>query len=108
MHLIQILLPIYDNEGHEFPHEMSRSIVDELVSRFSGLTAFTRAPAEGFWVPQGDEAKRDDIIVFEVMTDKIDKKWWAQYRGKLETLLPQKSIVIARIRLNCCNCCNSS
>jgi len=94
MHLIQILLPIYDNEGHEFPHEIYQSIGDELVSRFSGLTAFTSAPAQGFWAPQGNEAKRDDIVVFEVMTDKIDKKWWAQYRHKLEKQLRQEAIVI--------------
>jgi len=94
MHLIQILLPIFDNEGHEFPHEMYRSIGNELVSRFSGLTAFTRAPAEGFWVPQDEEAKRDDIMVFEVMADKIDKTWWAQYRGRLEKQLRQRAVVI--------------
>jgi hypothetical protein len=94
MHLIQILLPIYDNEGHEFPHDIYRSIGDELVSRFSGLTAFTSAPAQGFWAPEGEEAKRDDIVVFEVMTGKIDKKWWAQYRDRLETQLRQEAIVI--------------
>jgi hypothetical protein len=94
MHLIQILLPIYDNEGHEFPHDIYRAIGDELVARFSGLTAFTRAPAEGFWVPRGDEAKRDDIVVFEVMTETIDKQWWARYRAGLEKRLRQEAIVI--------------
>jgi len=94
MHLIQILLPIYDNEGHEFPHDIYRAIGDELVARFSGLTAFTRAPAEGFWAPRGDEAKRDDIVVFEVMTETIDKQWWARYRAGLEKRLRQEAIVI--------------
>jgi hypothetical protein len=88
------LLPIYDNEGREFPHDIYRAIGDELVARFNGLTAFTRAPAEGFWAPQGDEAWRDDIFVFEVMTDEIDKKWWAQYRSRLEKQLRQEAIVI--------------
>lgn len=94
MHLIQILLPIYDNEGQEFPHDIYRAIGDELVARFSGLTAFTRAPAEGFWAPRGDEAKRDDIVVFEVMTETIDKQWWARYRAGLEKRLRQEAIVI--------------
>src|SRR5205809_3329748 len=93
MHLIQLLLPLYDNEGHEFAHEMYRAIGDELVARFSGLTAFTRAPAEGFWAREG-EATRDDIVVFEVMTDKIDKQWWADYRSRLEKQLRQEAIVI--------------
>ncbi len=94
MHLIQILLPIYDNEGHEFPHELYRAIGDELVKRFKGLTAFTRAPAEGLWVPPGRQAKRDDIAVFEVMVAEIDEAWWANYRERLEKRLRQQSIVI--------------
>jgi len=39
-----------------------------------------RAPAEGLWVPQGSETKRDDIVTFEVMASKIDEKWWSEYR----------------------------
>jgi hypothetical protein len=99
MHLIQILLPIYDNEGHELPHEIYRAIGDELVARFSGLTAFTRAPAEGYWAPQDDEAKRDDIMVFEVMAETIDREWWRRYRADLEKRLRQEAIVIRTHRI---------
>ena len=94
MHLIQILLPLYDNEGHEFSHDIYREIGDELVARFSGLTAFMRAPAEGLWVPQGSEAKRDEIVTFEIMASEIDEKWWSEYRKTLEKRLRQESIVI--------------
>jgi hypothetical protein len=94
MHLIQILLPLYDNEGREFAHELYRDIGEELVARFSGLTAFTRAPAEGHWMPAGNETKRDDIMIFEVMAPKIDEKWWSEYRKTLEKRLRQESIVI--------------
>ena len=94
MHLIQILLPIYDNEGKAFPHEIYREIGDELVARFSGLTAFTRAPAEGFWVPHEAATSHDDIMVFEVMVENVDEPWWADYRKHLEQRLRQKSIVI--------------
>src|ERR1700757_4293717 len=100
MHLIQILLPIYDNEGHKFPQDTYHAIGDELVGRFSGLTAFTRAPAEGIWAPEGDEAKRDDIDVFEVMTDRIDKKWWMDYRRPLEQLLRQQAVVIRTYKVD--------
>ena len=99
MHLIQILLPIYDNEGHQFPHDIYRGIGDELVARFSGLTAFTRAPAEGYWAPQDDEAWRDDIMVFEVMAEAIDKEWWRNYRARLERQLRQEAIVIRTYRI---------
>ena len=94
MHLIQILLPVDDNEGHEFAHEIYREIGEELVARFSGLTAFMRAPAEGLWAPHGDETKRDEIVTFEVMVSQIDEAWWSEYRKKLEKRLRQQSIVI--------------
>ena len=94
MHLVQILLPIYDNEGMAIPHEIFHAIGNELVARFGGLTAYTRAPAEGLWVAPGHEAKRDDIAVFEVMTAEVDELWWSQYRKALEERLYQESIVI--------------
>ena len=94
MHLIQILLPIYDNEGMAIPREIFHAIGDELVARFGGLTAYTRAPAEGLWVAPGHDAKRDDIAVFEVMTPILDELWWSQYRKALEKRLYQESIVI--------------
>ena len=93
MHLIQILLPTSDNEGHEFSHDIYRAIGDELVARFSGLTAYTRAPAQGFWT-QGGETARDEIVVFEVMVQDLDEKWWSAYRNALEARLRQESVVI--------------
>jgi hypothetical protein len=94
MHLVQILLPTYDNEGMAIPREIFHAIGNELVARFGGLTAHTRAPAEGLWVAPGHEAKRDDIAVFEVMTPILEELWWSQYRKGLEKRLYQESIVI--------------
>lgn len=93
MHLIQILLPTYDNEGKPFPHEIYGAIGDELVARFSGLTAYTRAPAEGFW-SSGTQTARDEIVVFEVMVRELDEIWWSQYRHGLEARLRQELVVI--------------
>ena len=93
MHLIQILLPTFDNEGKRFPQDMYRAIGDELVARFSGLTAYNRAPAEGHWT-SGDQTARDEIVVFEVMVQDLDENWWSQYRRELEGRLRQESVVI--------------
>jgi hypothetical protein len=93
MQLIQILLPTYDNEGKPFPHEIYGAIGDELVARFSGLTAYTQAPAEGFWT-RGNRTARDEIVVFEVMVQELDENWWSQYRHELEGRLRQESVVI--------------
>ena len=57
------------------------------------VIAFTRAPTEG--EVKSDSGKiYDDIIVFEIMTEKIDRPWWKQYRERLESLFKQDEIVI--------------
>lgn len=70
MHLVQILLPLFDNEGKPFSPETHRRVHAELTERFGGLTAFTRAPAEGLWRDQ-DQTTRDDIVVLEAMASSL-------------------------------------
>ncbi|HEY0104846.1 MAG TPA: hypothetical protein VGB91_02090 [Rhizomicrobium sp.] len=93
MHLIQILLPLADNEGREFPEETLRGIHAELAARFGGLTAYSRSPARGIWKSGPDEQK-DDIVIVEVMAQALDEKWWTDLRSHLEKLLGQEEIVI--------------
>jgi hypothetical protein len=47
MYLIHILLPLKDNQGRPHGRELFRGVAGELTERFGGLTAYTRAPAEG-------------------------------------------------------------
>ncbi len=93
MHLVQILLPLADNEGRRFPPEPYATVRAELTERFGGLTAFSRTPAEGFWENGGDVA-RDEVIVLEVMAEELDAAWWASYRHELETRFAQDAIVV--------------
>ena len=50
MHLIQLLLPLYDNDGMQQPDDLFRRVRTELTERFGGLTAYTRAPALAAWI----------------------------------------------------------
>jgi len=93
MQLIQILLPLFDNSGQPFGEEPYTQVHRELTERFGGLTAFTRAPAQGLWQNEG-KTHRDDIVVVEVMADALDRAWWRDYRRHLETLFRQDTIVI--------------
>ncbi len=93
MHLIQILLPLYDNAGNTFGEELYGKVRRELTERFGGLTAFTRAPAQGLWKDAG-KTRRDDIVVFEVMVEDVDAGWWRGYRKNLEAEFRQDEIVI--------------
>ena len=53
MHLIQILLPLYDNEGRPFAAPAFDRVRNELGEKFGGVTAFRGAPAEGLWKEGG-------------------------------------------------------
>jgi len=93
MHLIQLLLPVADNDGRPFDAALPAALRRELAERFGGLTAYTRAPAEGVWAHDG-KRDRDDIVVVEVMTDRLDRGWWKGLRLRLERDLRQQSILI--------------
>ena len=58
------------------------------------------APAEGT-EKQGDRERREPMVVFEVMTDKLDENWWSTYRLQLEDSFRQDRILIrvSEIRL---------
>jgi hypothetical protein len=47
MHLVQILLPLNDNDGRALAKDLFETVARELTERFGGVTAYTRAPADG-------------------------------------------------------------
>ena len=49
MYLVQLLLPLYDNDGQAFDASEYVRLRAELADRFGGVTAYTRAPARGVW-----------------------------------------------------------
>ena len=67
MYVIEILLPVRDNEGGSLAAKTYEALRDELTELYGGLTSFTRAPVQGE-TKCGDEKARDDIVVLEVMT----------------------------------------
>ena len=93
MHLVQLLLPVYDNAGRALPRDLFDTVRQELVDGFGGLTAYTRAPATGLWA-DGAEVDRDEIVVYEVMVDELDRGWWAGYRKELERRFAQDELMI--------------
>lgn len=93
MHLVQLLLPLKDQDGKPFPRSHYRRIREVLTERFGGLTAYTRAPAEGLW-DLGDEVAFDDIVVYEVMVSDLDRPWWQEYRAGLERDFDQDELVV--------------
>jgi hypothetical protein len=94
MHLVQLLLPLKDPDGKPFPRSQYRKIREMLTERFGGLTAYTRAPAEGLGDVGDDEVALDDIVIYEVMVADLDREWWRQYRVELEEAFDQEELVV--------------
>ena len=94
MVLVQIFLPLYDNDGNALPQALFGQVRDELVERFGGLTAHSRSPAHGLWQEKDGETVRDDLVVYEVMTEDVEEEWWRNYRGILERRFKQESLVV--------------
>lgn len=94
MYLVEILIPLTDNDGNDFPRTLFDRTRQELIDQFGGLTAFLRAPASGIWTTPDGTVQRDSIAVLEVMTEIIDRQWWRRYCEKLEERFAQESMVI--------------
>jgi hypothetical protein len=93
MHLVEILLPLADNEGRTFPRERFDALVAELSRGFGGVTAHSRAPAEGQWSEKG-ETVHDEIVIIEVMAEILDRDWWNALRQRLERDFAQVEVMI--------------
>ena len=93
-HLVQLILPVYDNDGALIGREQFARVRRELTDKFGGVTAYTRAPAEGTWEsPEGD-IHRDDVVVVETMTEQLDRQWWADYARELAARFRQQTVIV--------------
>lgn len=99
MHLIQLLLPLYDNAGDAFPKSLYDDVRGELTDRFGGVTAFLRAPASGAWEDDRGAVQRDEVVLFEVMADEADPDWWKGYRDVLQRRFRQDEILVRATRV---------
>ena len=94
MYLVQLVIPLHDNQRRSFSREHHDLLRDELTHEFGGVTAFVNSPAVGVW----DEGRRnlmlDEVIIFEVMVESLNRTWWHQYRRDLEERFKQKEILI--------------
>src|SRR3989338_5969652 len=98
MYLVQILLPVYDNDGHPFEPVDYVQLRSELADRFGGVTTYTRAPARGVWRDDTGGTTRDDIVIFEVMTEALDRAWWSGFRKDLERRFRQESVTLLGVQ----------
>jgi hypothetical protein len=99
MYLVQILLPLYTNDRKLFPDELFEGVRLTLTERFGGVTAYQRSPALGHWKQTEAVTIRDDIVVFEVMLETLDRGWWSGYREQLRQLFEQDKLIVRALPL---------
>ena len=94
MHLIQLFLPLRDNNGNPFPPRMYGAVRTELTDVFGGVTAYQRAPATGLWEDGDDDLQRDELVMFEVMVESLDRRWWKRFSADLAGRFRQEEILV--------------
>jgi hypothetical protein len=98
MYLIEILFPLYDNQGRRLPKKLFDHTSRSLAKSHGGVTAYTRSPAVGLWNSRGSQLKKDEIVVYEVVTPDLKAKLWENRRKKWEVVFRQGSILIRATR----------
>lgn len=98
-HLVQILLPLYRQDGTTVGESHFMTVRRELTERFGGVTAYMRSPAAGLWKRDDGTVDRDQMVMVEVMVDELDRAWWDDYRRQLEARFSQEAIVARAIAI---------
>src|SRR5690349_12249496 len=93
MHLVQLFLPLSDNAGAPFPGSLFGAVRTELTDAFGGVTAYQRSPATGMW-EDDDTVCRDQLVLFEVMVEALDRDWWRRYAGELAQRFRQDEVLV--------------
>jgi hypothetical protein len=94
MFVIEIFLPLERNDGSPQPRDLFERVSKSLMDDFGGVTAYSRAPAEGRWKNDDGAAERDSIVIFEVVAETLDRRQWAEWRKKLEAMFDQEEVLI--------------
>ena len=91
MKLVQLFIPLYDNDGEPFNDDHFVKLKDELNLNFGGVTIYR--PATGFWNRSERPAQKDEILIYEVMVKHIESTYWKGLKERLMAQLRQETMV---------------
>ena len=95
MHIVNIYLPQVNNTGVAFSEDIYLNIRKELIQKFGGLTQYDQVPAIGYWKEDADKPVSQDLVIhYEVICHTLTKKYWAEFRLRLEKVFQQTQILI--------------
>lgn len=89
-----MLLPLHDEMGRAYPPRDFLRVRQELAEVFGALTAYGRMPVGTPRMSETWDRTADDLVVFEVMADRLESGWWHAYRSELERRFHQPRIIV--------------
>ena len=93
--LIQLLLPLQDEDGTQFSAKLYDLLAQELTEMFGGVTNYARAPAAGRWKgAQGTERDPAPLPAYDILGLGLIAK--VVDPARLEKLLQMSSTVTVR------------
>jgi hypothetical protein len=95
--LVQILLPLNPPSGTEGHDAYLRAVRIELTERFGGITVYLNSPADGLWKDGEERLERDEVVIYEVMVDDLERRWWSGFRERVRLRLRQEELVVRAI-----------
>jgi hypothetical protein len=90
MQLVQIFLPLYDNNKQLFEESVYNDVRNMLKDQFGGVSFHRNTPVGGLWKDEGGKTNYDELIIAEIMIHNLNKEWWKQFKQDLEQFLNRR------------------
>lgn len=94
---VEILLPIFYNNGTNVESEKYRIMFEDLVKRFGAVSSEDNNIINGYWInPQDNKAYADKNKVYWTIVPDTEenRQYFVNLQDKLESLFDQESILI--------------
>jgi hypothetical protein len=94
---VEILVPIFYNNGTNVEAEKYRIMFEELVKQFGAVSSEDNNIINGYWInPQDNKAYADKNKVYWIIVADTEENrlYFANLQNKLESLFKQESILI--------------
>ena len=94
---VEILVPIFYNNGTNVEAEKYRIMFEDLVKQFGAVSSEDNNIIKGYWInPQDNKAYADKNKVYWIIVPDTEenRQYFVNFQDKLESLFDQESILI--------------
>ena len=94
---VEIMVPIFYNNGTNVEAEKYRILFEELVMQFGAVSSEDNNVINGYWInPQDNKAYADKNKVYWIIVPDTEenRQYFINLQNKLESLFKQESILI--------------